>query len=1051
MAKKYVYFFGGGKGEGTAEMKDLLGGKGANLAEMTNLNIPVPPGFTITTEVCTYYMNRGKFPAGIKDEVNEHLAAVEEIMDSKFGDSYNPLLVSVRSGAKQSMPGMMDTVLNVGLNEETIEGMIKKTGNARFVWDAYRRFIQMYTNVVMGVSSHELEEVLGNFKKKKKFENDVELTAEDWQELIAQYKDKLKKLDVTFPEKALDQLWGGIGAVFKSWNTPRAVTYRKLNGIPDDWGTACNVQSMVFGNMGEKSATGVAFTRDPATGDSEFFGEWLPNAQGEDVVAGIRTPYPISQKNKKKPEQTSLEEYMPAAYNQLVRIYKRLEKHYRDMQDIEFTIQEKKLWMLQTRTGKRTGFAAVRMAVDMVDEKLIDKTEAVLRVEPEALIQLLAPIFDEKEKKKFINSKKLIAKGLNAGPGAATGKVVFNADEATKQAKKGPVLLVRIETSPEDIHGMAVAKGILTARGGMTSHAALVARGMGKPCVVGCSALDINYKQKKMVVNGKTVKEGDWLSIDGTTGQVLLGQLQTYPSEVVQVLIDKKLKPSQSIIYQTYDKILTWADEYRKIGVRCNSDTPADTEAGLKFGAEGIGLCRTEHMFFEGKRIDAVREMILAEDTAGREKALEKILPMQKGDFVGIFKAMPGLPVTIRLLDPPLHEFLPHTDKEIGELAKKLKVQPSKLKAKVNQLHEFNPMLGHRGCRLAITFPEIYDLQVRAIMEAAVEVKTKNKIDVKPEIMIPLVGHRNELAIIRERSEKIIKAILEEAGLEIEYLIGTMIELPRAVVAADTIAEEAEFFSFGTNDLTQTTLGMSRDDAGSFLPDYVDQNIYPRDPFESIDQEGVGELMKIGIEKGRSTREKLKIGICGEHGGEAKSVIFCHHIGLDYVSCSPYRVAVARMAGAHAVLREEAVKKEEIAKAKQRAKAKKTKEKREKKAEKKAKPARPLRFPPAAKKAEKETKKEAKDKIKKAAQKAKKEKAKEASKKEVEKKKATKKSAKKEEKKVKKEVKKAVKKTAKKPAAKKPAKKEATKKPTKKAAEKQAKKTTKKGGTKKKK
>ncbi len=970
--KKYVYYFGGGQAEGTADMKELLGGKGANLAEMSNLGIPVPPGFTATTEVCTYYMKKEKYPPGFKDEVMENLQKVEEMMDARFGDSYNPLLISVRSGARQSMPGMMDTVLNVGLNEDTLQGIVRATKNTRFGWDSYRRFIQMYSNVVMGVPGDVLEEILDKFKKKKNADNDLDLTTEDLQELVELYKKRLSEMGLNFPEKPLDQLWGGIGAVFKSWNTPRAATYRRLNKIPDEWGTACNVQSMVFGNMGEKSATGVAFTRDPATGDASFFGEWLPNAQGEDVVAGIRTPLPINKDNKKSPEQSSLEEFLPGCYNQLVRIYKKLEKHYKDMQDIEFTIQQGKLWMLQTRTGKRTGFAAVRMAVEMCDEKLIDREEAVRRVSPESLIQLLAPVFDESEKKKVIKDKKLLATGLNAGPGAATGRVVFNADDAEKKAKQGPVLLVRLETSPEDIHGMAVAEGILTARGGMTSHAALVARGMGKPCVVGCGALNIDYKKKLMKVGNKTVKEGDWLSIDGTTGEVILGKLKTFPSEVIQVLIEKKIKPDKSKVYRDFSKILTWADEFRKIGIRCNSDTPGDTAVGYQFEAKGIGLCRTEHMFFEGNRIDAVRRMILADSQEDRKKALEKIRPMQKDDFVGIFKAMPGLPVTIRLLDPPLHEFLPHTEKDIKEMASKLKVQPSVLRNKVNQLHEFNPMLGHRGCRLAITYPEIYDLQVRAIMEAAVTVKKKHKKDVKPEIMVPLVGHELEFEMIRERSEEIIKEVLENAGVEIEYSIGTMMELPRAVVAADKIARTAEFFSFGTNDLTQTVLGMSRDDSGTFLPEYTEKKIYKRDPFQSIDPEGVGEMMRIGTEKGRDTRPDLKVGICGEHGGEPESVILCHQLGLDYVSCSPYRLPVARMAGAHAVLREIEKEREQAQKTKKKERIKKAAEAKKPAAKEKKQP-KPLRFPPAAKKAEKAQQERAEqEKIKKAAKSSKK-------------------------------------------------------------------------------
>jgi len=950
--KKYVYFFGGGKAEGTADMKELLGGKGANLAEMSNLGIPVPPGFTATTEVCTYYMKKEKYPPGFKDEVLDNLRKVEDMMEARFGDNYNPLLISVRSGARQSMPGMMDTVLNVGLNEDTLQGLVRATQNERFGWDSYRRFIQMYSNVVMGVPGDELEEILDKFKTKKKAKNDVDLTADDLKELVDLYKGHLSKMGLDFPEKPLDQLWGGIGAVFKSWNTPRAATYRRLNGIPDEWGTACNVQSMVFGNMGEKSATGVAFTRDPATGDASFFGEWLPDAQGEDVVAGIRTPLPINKQNKKSPEQSSLEEFLPGCYNQLVRIYKRLEKHYKDMQDIEFTIQQGKLWMLQTRTGKRTGFAAVRMAVEMCDEKLIDKEEAVRRVNPQSLIQLLAPVFDESEKKKAIKDKKILAKGLNAGPGAATGRVVFNADDAEKKAKQGPVLLVRLETSPEDIHGMAVAEGILTARGGMTSHAALVARGMGKPCVVGCGALNIDYKKKQMKIENKTIKEGDWLSIDGATGEVIQGKMKTFPSEVIQVLIEKKIKPEKSKVYRDFTKILEWADEFRKIGIRCNSDTPGDTAVGYQFGAKGIGLCRTEHMFFEGNRIDAVRRMILADTQEDRKKALEKIRPMQKDDFVGIFKAMPGLPVTIRLLDPPLHEFLPSTEKDIKSMASKLKVQPSVLRSKINQLHEFNPMLGHRGCRLAITYPEIYDLQVRAIMEAAVTVKKKNKIDVQPEIMVPLVGHEREFEMIRERSEAIVKEILENAGVEIDYKIGTMMELPRAVVAADKIAETAEFFSFGTNDLTQTVLGMSRDDSGSFLPEYTEKKIYKHDPFQTIDADGVGEMMRIGTEKGRSSRSELKVGICGEHGGDPESVILCHQLGLDYVSCSPYRLPVARMAGAHAVIREIDRQKEEVRKTKKKEKIKKAAEAKKSKPKEKKQP-KPLRFPPAAKKAEK--------------------------------------------------------------------------------------------------
>jgi len=903
--RKFIYFFGDGKAEGRAEMRDLLGGKGANLAEMTNLGIPVPAGFTITTEVCGFYFkNKNKLPPGLKEDVVKNIHRIERVMGARFGYETNPLLVSVRSGARASMPGMMDTILNLGLNLQTVRGLVERTDNPRFVWDSFRRFIQMFGNVVMGIPGDDFEEILEGVKKEKGVKNDIELGPEDFQKVVERYLAMIEKKGKKFPLDPWEQLRGGIEAVFKSWNTPRAVTYRRLNNIPDDWGTACNVQAMVFGNMGTDSATGVCFTRDPATGKNIFFGEWLPNAQGEDVVAGIRTPLPITKEAKKSLGEVSLEEYMPNCYKQLVKIYQRLEKHFKDLQDIEFTIQNGRLWILQTRSGKRTGLAAVRIAVDMVKEKLISRKEAVRRVEPEALIQLLAPIFDVEQKKQAISKKKLLAKGLNAGPGAASGRIVFNADEVEREAKKARVILVRQETSPEDIHGMAVAAGILTARGGMTSHAALVARGMGKPCVVGCSALEIDYGRKQMKVGAKTFKQGEWLSIDGTTGEVLEGELKTYPSEVVQVLVEGTLKPSDSEGYQYFSKILRWADEIRKIGVRCNADTPRDAGIGRKFGAGGIGLCRTEHMFFEPDRIMAMRAMILAETSEERWKALEKILPMQREDFIGIFKEMAGLPVTIRLLDPPLHEFIPHKEKEFRALAKKLKVPLSKLKARAEQLKEFNPMLGHRGCRLGITYPEIYDLQVGAIIEAACEVAKKSKQKPMPEIMIPLVGHKKELEILRERSERIIKEVMKGKGMKLDYLIGTMIEIPRASVCADQIAEVAEFFSFGTNDLTQTALGVSRDDAGSFLGHYVQQKIYARDPFEAIDQEGVGQLMDIGVKKGRATRPKLKIGICGEHGGEPSSVEFCHRINLNYVSCSPYRVPVARMAGAHAVLKE---------------------------------------------------------------------------------------------------------------------------------------------------
>ncbi len=962
MTRKYVYFFGEGYAEGDAGMKDLLGGKGANLAEMTRLGIPVPPGFTVTTEVCAYYFEHNRrYPPYLREQVEKSIAHVERIMGSRFGWTRNPLLFSVRSGARVSMPGMMDTVLNLGLNFETVEGLAERTGNPRFVWDAFRRFIQMYANVVMGVSSDVFEQVLEEIKRKRNAERDTDLETEDLIKLVELYFERLKADEKKFPLNPLEQLWGGISAVFSSWNTPRAITYRRLNNIPEAWGTACNVQAMVFGNMGKNSATGVAFTRDPATGKKRFFGEWLPDAQGEDVVAGIRTPYPISMDSKKSPDQLSLEEYLPGCYHQLARIENRLEKHYRDMQDIEFTIQTGKLWMLQTRTGKRTGLAAVRMAVEMVEEGLINQEEAVRRVDAEAMIQILAPIFNTEDKKKAVQKGLLLARGLNAGPGAASGRIAFNAEDAERLGREGPVILVRLETSPDDIHGMALAKGILTARGGMTSHAALVARGMGKPCVVGCGDLIINYARKQMTVKGRTLRQGDYLSLDGSTGEVIQGKLDAYPSEVVQVLIEKKMKRSRSAVFGQFTKILSWADQIRKIGVRCNADTPRDTMAGRAFGAEGIGLCRTEHMFFEGRRIDAVREMILAEDTEGRWKALKKVLPMQKGDFIGIYKAMPGLPITIRLLDPPLHEFLPATDREINDLAKRMRVPPSRLKAKVSQLHELNPMLGLRGCRLGIIYPEIYDLQVRAIMEAACEVSRGAKKPVKPEIMIPLVGHIKELAMIRERAEKICHEVMQQYDVNLEYLIGTMIEIPRAAITADEVAREAEFFSFGTNDLTQTALGMSRDDAGSFLPEYVRQKIYSNDPFSSIDQEGVGQLMVTGVQKGRQARPDLKIGICGEHGGDPRSVKFCHKIGLDYVSCSPYRVPVARMAAAQAALDEKAELEEKL-----KAAAKKPKRNKKKKPEEEpAKPVRkPIPFPgkvramkEAARKKEKEAKK----------------------------------------------------------------------------------------------
>ncbi len=902
MADKYVYFFGDGKAEGTRDMKNLLGGKGANLAEMTNIGIPVPAGYTISTEVCTYYYNnKDQYPKELEQQVKDALKKVEDVMQAKFGNKENPLLVSVRSGARTSMPGMMDTVLNLGLNDETVQGLIRKTGNARFAYDCYRRFVAMYGDVVLGLKPvHKddvdpFEEIMDSRKKKLGIEFDTELSADDLKDLVSEFKKAIREhAGQAFPEDPMKQLWGAIGAVFKSWNNERAIIYRKLNDIPGHWGTAVNVQSMVYGNMGEDSATGVAFTRNPATGDKEMYGEFLVNAQGEDVVAGIRTPQ----------ELKKLKDIMPDVYKQLGEIFDKLEAHYKEMQDMEFTIQDGRLWFLQTRAGKRTGFAAFRIAVDMVEEGLIDKKEALMRVEPNQLNQLLRPIFDMNQKDELVKSGKLIAKGLNAGPGAASGRVVFNAQDAVEWKKRGEkVILARIETSPEDIKGMDAAEGILTARGGMTSHAALVARQMGKVCVAGAGSLNISYKTRQFEVDGKVVKEGDWISLDGSTGEVLQGKIETKPSEVLQVLIDKTMKASDSKTFNTYQKIMNWADEFRTLGVRTNADQPDQSANAIAFGAEGIGLCRTEHMFFGGHRIQAVREMILSGDEKGRRKALEVLLPMQKEDFIGIFKVMQDRPVTIRTLDPPLHEFLPHEEKEQKEVADALGVSLEKLRAKIESLHEFNPMLGHRGCRLGIVFPEITEMQARAILEAACEVK-KEGVNVKPEIMIPLVGHVNELRAQDQVVRKVAEEVFEKYGLKVNYLVGTMIELPRAAITADQIAEVAEFFSFGTNDLTQTTFGLSRDDAGKFLPYYVEHDILPRDPFEAIDQEGVGRLMEWGVEYGRKTRKDLKIGICGEHGGEPSSVEFCHRIKMNYVSCSPFRVPIARLAAAQAALRD---------------------------------------------------------------------------------------------------------------------------------------------------
>lgn len=900
--KKYVYLFGAGKTDGRADMKDILGGKGANLAEMSNIGIPVPAGFTISTEMChVYYENNRNYPPELEQQMKEAMAKIEQTMGAKFGDDVNPLLVSVRSGARASMPGMMDTVLNLGLNDHTVEALIKKTNNERFGWDSYRRFVQMYGDVVMGMKPETKEEedpfevVMDELKNSRGVKNDSDLTAADLKELTGRFKKLIKdRKGQEFPTDPWKQLWGAVNAVFGSWMNQRAITYRKLNGIPDEWGTAVNVQSMVYGNMGRDCATGVAFTRDPATGEKSFFGEYLIDAQGEDVVAGIRTPQQVTLVGSKKwakranidePERAknypSLEENMSEAYKQLVGIYEKLENHYKDMQDIEFTIQQGKLWMLQTRTGKRTAAAAVRIAVEMVEEGLIGKETALLRIAPNDLNQLLHPIFDPKV------TKNIIAKGLPASPGASSGRLVFHADDAEEwAARKEKVILVRIETSPEDIGGMNVAQGILTQRGGMTSHAAVVARGMGKCCVAGCGALDISYSKKMMNVGKQTIKEGDWISLDGSTGEVMLGQVPT-------------INPDLSGYFGT---IMKWADEIRQLDIRTNADTPKDATVARKFGAQGIGLCRTEHMFFEGDRIKAMREMILADNTEERKKALKKLLIVQTEDFYGVFKAMAGYPVTIRTLDPPLHEFVPNEEKNQAEMAKEMGVSVEKVRAKVESLHELNPMLGHRGCRLGVTYPEITETQARAIFEAACRL-TKEGVEVYPEVMIPLIGTIEELvhqkAIVKQVAEETIK----KYGVNLKYLIGTMIEIPRAAIVGDQIATEAEFFSFGTNDLTQMTFGYSRDDAGKFLQDYLDNKILKEDPFQSIDQEGVGFLMEWCIKKGRTSRPTLKVGICGEHGGEPKSVMFCHKVGLDYVSCSPYRVPVARLAAAQAALK----------------------------------------------------------------------------------------------------------------------------------------------------
>jgi pyruvate,orthophosphate dikinase len=888
--KKHIYFFGSGKAEGNAGMKEILGGKGANLAEMTNLAIPVPPGFTVSTEVCAYYdKNNGSYPEGLEKAVRENILKIENIMGKRFGDMEAPLLVSVRSGARVSMPGMMDTVLNLGLNDDTVKGVVKQSQNERFAYDNYRRFLQMYGNVVMGLKPENqgeedpFELIIDSKKKKKGVKHDTDLDADDLKELVCEFKTLIKeRLGKSFPEDPWEQLWGAIGAVFASWENQRAVTYRRLHNIPDHWGTAINIQAMVFGNMGDDSATGVAFTRDPSTGENKFYGEFLVNAQGEDVVAGIRTPQPINKDHNTDTNLPSLEEVMPETYRELVELYTRLEKHYRDMQDIEFTIERGRLWLLQTRNGKRTSRASIKIAVDMVEEGLIDEKTAILRVDANQLDQLLHPNIDPTAK------KNVIAKGLPASPGAAVGEVVFTADEAESLAADGKkIILVRIETSPEDIHGMHASQGILTARGGMTSHAAVVGRGMGKCCVVGCGDIKIDYTNGLFKAGDITVRKGDTITLDGGTGEVILGEVRTINPE----------------LSRDFEKIMAWVDKYKKLKVRANADTPKDARVARSFGAEGIGLCRTEHMFFEEDRIRAVREMILATDEEGRKRALEKILPMQKEDFKEIFKAMDGFPVTIRLLDPPLHEFLPQKDSEIEELASEMSKPFKIIKEKVESLKEFNPMLGHRGCRLGITYPEIYEMQVRAIMEAACEI-TKEGYLVIPEIMVPLVGMVSELKLLKEHICKVCSEVQERCKVSLEYTIGTMIELPRAAITADEIAAEAEFFSFGTNDLTQTGYGLSRDDSGSFLPYYIEKKLIEKDPFVVLDRKGIGELIRIGVQKGREVRPEIKLGICGEHGGEPSSVEFCHNLGLHYVSCSPYRVPIARLAAAQAALNE---------------------------------------------------------------------------------------------------------------------------------------------------
>jgi pyruvate,orthophosphate dikinase len=882
---RWVYAFGGGKAAGRAGMRILLGGKGAGLAEMAQLGLPVPPGFTITTEVCTHFYANGKnYPKDLRPQVEAALADVGRITGKKFGDAENPLLVSVRSGGRASMPGMMDTVLNLGLNDVTVAALAEKSGDRRFAFDSYRRFITMYSDVVLGLAHHHFEEILDEHKERSGYTLDTDLEAGDWEELVGQFKQRVEaESGKPFPQDPHEQLWGAIGAVFGSWMNQRAITYRRLHGIPESWGTAVNVQAMVFGNMGETSATGVAFTRNPSTGENKLYGEFLINAQGEDVVAGIRTPQEITEQARKEAgsDKPSMEAALPVAFAELKRIHAALEKHYRDMQDLEFTVEQGKLWMLQTRNGKRTAKAALRIAVELAKEKLISREEAVMRIDPASLDQLLHPTIDPDAE------RKVIASGLPASPGAACGEIVFSSEEAELLKSQGhKVILVRVETSPEDIHGMHAAEGILTTRGGMTSHAAVVARGMGKPCVTGASVLRVDYRAQTVTAGGTTMKKGDTLTIDGSTGQVLAG----------------KVRMREPGLAGEFGTLMKWADAARKLKVRANADTPADARAAVKFGAEGIGLCRTEHMFFEEDRIRAVREMILAEDETARRAALAKLLPMQRADFVELFKIMGSLPVTIRLLDPPLHEFLPHTEEEIAAVAQAMGADPKKLADRARELHEFNPMLGFRGCRLAIAYPEIAEMQARAIFEAAVEAGRATKKQVVPEIMVPLIASKAELDLVKERIDAMAKTVAAETKAPVRYQVGTMIELPRAALMAGEIAATAEFFSFGTNDLTQTAFGISRDDAASFLGIYTSKGILPADPFVSIDREGVGELVRIAAERGRKVRPNIKLGICGEHGGDPASVAFCQEVALDYVSCSPFRVPIARLAAAQAAL-----------------------------------------------------------------------------------------------------------------------------------------------------